>query len=165
MKTTRMIKLGQATQPSFQRGFVLLDAMIAVAIFSIGILGLVALQSSAIKLAGDAKYRTDAAMLADQVIAEMWTNNAANRAAFIAQYSGGSGTNGAGYTAWANTLQCTTANAPTRCLPGVTANPPVITITPVSTDTNDSLVTVTVKWQAPNDTGPHSYVSITQIGI
>ena len=163
--SARVVKFGHMSRRSFQHGFVLLDALIGIVIFSIGILGLVALQSSAIKLAGDAKYRTDAAMLADQVIAEMWTNNAASRADFIAQYAGGGGTNGAAYTAWANTIDCTSATASTGCLPGVKTNPPVITITPIATDTNDSLVTVTVNWQAPNDTGPHSYVTITQIGI
>jgi type IV pilus assembly protein PilV len=166
VKAARIVKLAHAPQQlSSRQGFILLDALIAVVIFSIGILGLVALQSSAIKLAGDAKYRTDAAMLADQVIAEMWANNAVSRAAFVTQYTGGSGANGAAYTLWANTVDCTSKTAATGCLPGVTANPPVITVTPIASDTNDSLVKVTVKWQAPNDTGPHSYVSITQIGI
>lgn len=139
--------------------------MIAVMIFSIGILGLVALQGSAIKLAGDAKYRTDAAMYADQVIAAMWASNATSRDNFITQYTGGQGTDGTAYTTWKNTLACTPATVATRCLPGVESHPPVITITPITTDATDVLVTVTVNWQAPNDATPHRYVSITEIGI
>jgi len=137
-----------------QRGIVLLDALVAIVIFSIGILGMVTLQAAAIKLAGDAKYRTDAAMLADQVIAQMWTSDPT---VLSTNYAGASGTGGTGYTTWAATLDCKSATASTSCLPAAAAYPPSIVVGA------DNLVTVTVKWKAPNDTGPHNYVSITQI--
>ncbi|MBB6244771.1 hypothetical protein [Rhodanobacter sp. MP1X3] len=137
--------------------------MIAVLIFSIGIIGMVSLQSAAIKLAGDAKYRTNAAMLADQVIAQMWASDPTKLAVYSSTPAGAS------YTTWANTVDCTNAAASTNCLPGVTANPPTIVIVPMAIPTatsggTESQVTVTVSWQAPNDTGPHSYVSISDIG-
>ncbi|MEO8999437.1 MAG: hypothetical protein ABI227_11310 [Rhodanobacter sp.] len=147
MKKTSFVP-GRASQ----QGIVLLDAVIAIVIFSFGILGMVVLQAAAIKLAGDAKYRTDAAMLADQVIAQMWT---ADPSTLTSSY--GSAT-GAGFTAWKSIVTTIgTGSVPRPGLPGAAANPPTIVV-----GTNN-LVTVTVMWQAPNDTGTHSYVSITQI--
>ncbi|MBL8367702.1 MAG: hypothetical protein JNM54_07255, partial [Candidatus Accumulibacter sp.] len=46
--------------PREQAGVMLLEALIAILVFSLGILSLVALQATSIKLTGDAKYRTDA---------------------------------------------------------------------------------------------------------
>lgn len=137
-----------------QQGIVLLDALIAILIFSIGILGMVNLQAAATKLAGDAKYRTDAAMLADQVISQMWTSDPT---ALATNFAGAAGTGGAGYTSWAATLDCKSATASTSCLPAAATYPPSIVVGA------NNLVTVTVNWKAPNDTGSHNYVSITQI--
>lgn len=53
----------------------LLEALIAILIFSMGILAIVALQAVSIKLAGDAKYRSDAALLAEELLAQMWTGD------------------------------------------------------------------------------------------
>ena len=55
-----------------QRGVVLLEALIAILIFSIGILGLVALQANMIKATGDANYRTQATFVAQQHLSEIW---------------------------------------------------------------------------------------------
>jgi type IV pilus assembly protein PilV len=165
VKNTRIKKRILFSCRSTQQGFILIDAMIAVLIFSIGIIGMVSLQSAAVKLAGDAKYRTDAAMLADQVIAQMWTSDPTQ---LVNAYS--SSTAGAAYTAWLTTVDCTQAAASsTTCLPGVAANPPTIVIVPMALPTETSggtelQVTVTVSWKAPNDTGPHNYVSISDIG-
>lgn len=147
-------------------GFVLLDAVIAILIFSVGILGMVALQGSAIKLAGDAQYRTYAAMFADQVITQMWgyynPTTDPSGAVLTAAYQ----TGGTQYTNWATTLKCT-ASQQTPCMPGVTAtsNAPTIAITNGDPTGNSpsSLVVVTIKWQSANDSSPHSYVSVTQI--
>ena len=46
-----------------QSGVMLLEALIAILIFSLGILSLVALQATAVQLTSDAKYRTDATLL------------------------------------------------------------------------------------------------------
>ena len=55
-----------------QHGVVLLEALIAVLIFSLGVLGIVGLQATMIKSASDAKYRSEASYLAQQRIGEMW---------------------------------------------------------------------------------------------
>lgn len=159
MRTDRFHRPGGSRNRA--SGFVLLDAMVAILIFSIGILGMVALQSSAIQLTSNANYRVTAAMMADQIIAQMWTDptNVANS---------GYATGGTQYNAWIKTIDCATAASTTSvCLPGVTKNPPTITIgTPVTYNgiNPNYLVTVTINWQAPNDSTAHDYVSITQIG-
>jgi type IV pilus assembly protein PilV len=52
----------------------LLEALIAILIFSLGILSLVALQATSIQLTSDAKYRTDATLLANRLIGQMWVS-------------------------------------------------------------------------------------------
>jgi Tfp pilus assembly protein PilV len=65
----------RAKLPQGQSGVMLLEALIAILIFSLGILSLVALQATAIQLTGDAKYRTDATLLANRLIGQMWVSN------------------------------------------------------------------------------------------
>jgi type IV pilus assembly protein PilV len=60
--------------PSFQQGVVLLESLIAILIFSLGVLGIVGLQASMIKNTSDAKYRSDAAYIAQQRIGQMWAD-------------------------------------------------------------------------------------------
>ena len=50
---------------SRQRGATLLEALIGILIFSVGILALVGMQALAIKHMSDAKYRSDAAFFAN----------------------------------------------------------------------------------------------------
>ena len=68
--------------PSAERGAVLLEAFIAILLFSMGILALVGVQATAVKHAADAKYRAEAAYLANQIIAQMWAENPANLATY-----------------------------------------------------------------------------------
>ena len=57
---------------SIQRGILLLEALIAILLVSFGILGLVALWANSLKNASEAKYRTDASFLANEMIGQMW---------------------------------------------------------------------------------------------
>ena len=144
-------------------GFVLLDAMIAVVVFSIGIVGMVALQGSAIQMTGSANYRLNAALATDQVIAQMWGNDPTQLANL---YQGASGAGGANYLSWIKSIDCSQTTAGSNCLPGVSANPPTITVASQTTNTGNTeyLVTVTLNWQAPSDSVAHSYTSVTDIG-
>lgn len=60
---------------SAQHGVVLIEAMIAILIFSVGVLGVVGMQAAMIKNASDSKYRSDAAFVAQRYIGETWANN------------------------------------------------------------------------------------------
>lgn len=57
-----------------QQGIVLLEAMIAILVFSFGVLGLVALQASMVKNTTDAKYRSEANYLVQQTLGQMWAD-------------------------------------------------------------------------------------------
>ena len=57
---------------SRQTGSVLLEALVAILIFSIGILALVGMQGAAINNVSDAKYRSTAGFLANEMIGTVW---------------------------------------------------------------------------------------------
>ena len=131
-----------------QDGSVVLEALISILIFSIGILAIVGLQAAAIKNVASAKYRTDASLLANQVIGQMWVSNKTN-AALVNNFSSPAGAN---YVAWANIVA--------QGLPGVSgvpANAPTIAI-----DANNN-ATVTLFWQAPDETVAHNYTAIAVV--
>lgn len=58
-----------------QRGVMLLEALISIAIFSIAVLGLIGLQSAAIRNTSEARQRAVAAFYANQIIGQMWANS------------------------------------------------------------------------------------------
>jgi len=57
-----------------QAGVMLIEALIGILIFSIGILALLGMQGAAIKNTTDAKYRSEAALLASQIVGQMWVD-------------------------------------------------------------------------------------------
>ena len=59
---------------SAQQGAVLLEAMIAILIFSMGVLAIVGLQAAMIKNTADSKYRADASNIAQERIGQMWSD-------------------------------------------------------------------------------------------
>ena len=59
---------------SAQQGVVLVEAMIAILIFSMGVLAVVGLQAAMIKNTADSKYRADAGYIAQQRIGLMWSD-------------------------------------------------------------------------------------------
>ena len=72
MKNT--LNKSQLKKQTLQSGVVLLEALIALLIFSMGILALVGLQAAMIKNTSDNKYRADASFLAQERIGRMWAN-------------------------------------------------------------------------------------------
>jgi type IV pilus assembly protein PilV len=61
---------------SSQNGAVLLEALIAILIFSMGILALVGLQGAMLQNTTDSKFRADASYLAQQRIGRIWADPA-----------------------------------------------------------------------------------------
>ena len=57
-----------------QQGSVLLETMIAVLIFSMGVLAIVGLQAAMVKNTADSKYRADASYIAQQRIGRIWAD-------------------------------------------------------------------------------------------
>ena len=54
-----------------QAGVVLIEALLGILIFSIGILALIGMQSVAVKNTIDARYRTEAAYLANSILSQI----------------------------------------------------------------------------------------------
>lgn len=65
---------GSTTTPNSQQGIVMLEALIAILIFSMGVLALVGLQAAMIKNTSDSKFRADANYIAQQRIGLMWVD-------------------------------------------------------------------------------------------
>lgn len=57
-----------------QQGFMLLEAMIAILLFSLGVLAVVGLQAAMIQNTADSKFRSDASNIAQQRIGLMWSD-------------------------------------------------------------------------------------------
>jgi type IV pilus assembly protein PilV len=57
-----------------QRGFLLLEVLIAMLIFSIGVLGIVGLQASMTRAQTGSKFRADASILAQRLVGTMWSD-------------------------------------------------------------------------------------------
>ncbi len=72
-----MHKQDTAPLKSAQQGVVLLEAMIAILIFSMGVLAIVGLQAAMIKNTADSKYRAEASYIAQTRIGQIWTDPAA----------------------------------------------------------------------------------------
>lgn len=121
-----------------QRGAFLLEALIAILIFSFGVLGIVGLQARALKAVGDAQYRGEAAYLAETLAGRMWAHDPADVATYYA--SGGTG-----FDDWV--AQVTAAGTG---LPGASVIPPTVDFTPLSS-ANGLMATITIWWQLPGD--------------
>ncbi len=69
-----MITKKRSSALGTQQGVVLLESLIAILIFSLGILAVVGMQASLIGGASDAQYRGEASYIAQQRIGQMWSN-------------------------------------------------------------------------------------------
>jgi type IV pilus assembly protein PilV len=144
---------GRRGQPR-QRGMMLIEALIALLIFSIGILGIIGLQASAVQQSTDAKNRAEAAYLADQLMGRMWVDNR-SVGNLQAKYQS-CGSSCPGFWAWYGSVKAT--------LPGV-ADSIADTQPQVSVD-DTGIVTISVFWRATSDdasTAPHRYDLQAQI--
>lgn len=142
---------GIKTPTPKQRGIVLVEALVAMLIFSIGILALIGLQAASIKHVGDAKYRADASFLADQVIGRMWADRT-NLSCYTHPQPAGvcaSVPSKANLQNWLDNVG--------MLLPGAAA-----TLQQISVDAGNQ-VTVTVAWRAAQDTQTHKFVASAHI--
>jgi type IV pilus assembly protein PilV len=160
-----------ALRRSSQQGVLLLEVLIAVLVFSVGVLGLVGLQANATKQSSQARYRTEAMLLANDLFGQMWVAQALTASDLAAAFVSGS----APYDAWLARVSAT--------LPGASANPPtvnVVTVEPLfsivagaSAPADGALsatarVTVTLRWKPPSDGAGdplRQYVATTELRL
>jgi type IV pilus assembly protein PilV len=136
---------------TFSAGFALIEVLVSVLLFAIGILGIVGLQATMTQTQTESKVRADAANLVDELATVMWgelgnQNTMANLAGFT---SGGCSGNAA-CNAWLTKMR--------KTLPGGTLTDLTFNNAADTWDINHGKVTVTLSWSLPNGNG-HKYVS------
>lgn len=136
---------------SLQRGMQLLEVMVSVLIFSIGLLGMVALYARSIQDSVNAEDRTRAALLADEIVNTMWTSGTLNLPPAV-------------LTAWqAKVAPAAAAAGPPKVTSDITnAHLPSGSGT-VAVDPTTSTATITIEWQAPSASEKSRLV--TQVGM
>lgn len=137
-----------------QAGVMLIEALIGILVFSIGILALLGMQGAAIKNTTDAKYRSEAAYLASQIVGQMWVD--------LDQLASYDTDNAAAYPprdTWMNNVALT--------LPGVQvggALSPSIQVGPdAALGLTDREVRVQVQWQQPGATEVRQVIILNRI--
>jgi type IV pilus assembly protein PilV len=121
-----------------QGGVMLLEALVAILIFTVGVIAVMGMQAVSIQQVSQAKYRTDASYLANQIIGQMWVDQPN-----LAAYATAGGT--PGRAAWDAVVAST--------LPAGSATITVAT----------RLVTITINWRQPNETVTRKYVAVANI--
>jgi type IV pilus assembly protein PilV len=125
-----------------QEGVVLLEVLIAILIFSMGILAVVGMQAVAVKNVTDSKYRSDAAFLTNRLLSQMWTD-----AGNIASYAyTGTGPVPAKLQSWITNATKTGVN---DLLPDAATVQPIVTITGASA--SGAQVSIQVFWRMPEE--------------
>ncbi len=81
-----MLKQNLSSAKSSQQGAVILEALIAIVIFSMGILALVGLQAAMLQNTTNSKFRADASYIAQQRLGRMWADPA-NAATYVTSNS------------------------------------------------------------------------------
>jgi type IV pilus assembly protein PilV len=130
-----------------QTGAALLEAMLAILIFSLGVLTVIGIQAASIHMVTDAQYRSRASLLADRLIGEMWASGHS-----IDDLATHFGAGGSRYQNWLSDVQDPVKGG----LPGVvgpveeeeesdSGTLPVVTIT--GTDRDKRTVSITLFWQ------------------
>jgi type IV pilus assembly protein PilV len=155
-----------------ERGAMLLEALIGLLIFSMGILAMIGLQATAVRMNTGSKERADAAFLANQIISRMWTENRTT----IGNYAHSAG--GGGVLSFANRdrTDCTPNGVASTngvvnswlttlgsFLPGATAARQQIVVTSTGA-TPDRVFTVVVGICWPADDGTwHNHVAQARV--
>lgn len=149
-----------------QAGSFLLEALIAILIVALGVLGSVGLLARSMQDVDEAKHRGEAAYLANLIVGQMWISDR-KTATLTADYSSIPGT-GTPFTDWKTFLEGRLPNADAYDQDIVVAAGPIL-----ATTTN-SLVTITIRWCPPVDWNgttcrgatdqPHQYTMQAMIG-
>jgi type IV pilus assembly protein PilV len=129
-----------------QQGVMMIEALVAILIFTLGIVAVMGLQANSIAQMSDAKYRTDASYLAAQVMGLIWIDQGDPPGSNLTNWQSPSYTGRLGWDA----LVAST-------LPGGSGTITVTGLPPVK------LVTVQIKWKQPEDVVVHSYTAVSNV--
>ena len=145
-----------------QSGVSLIEALVAIVVFSIGVLAVAGFYANSIKLASDAKARGDAAYLANQIISQMWVDrsNLASYALYSSVANVDANCTGLGtaatYASVVTWLGDENKKGSVRgMLPDAKAQ--------ILVETGTGAVTVTLCWKAPQENETHRFTSTALI--
>jgi type IV pilus assembly protein PilV len=155
---SRTKKIRRRMARARERGSFLLEALISVLIVAFAILGSIGLLARSMQNVDDAKFRGEAAYLANQLIGNMWLANR-QTANLIATFDSGSG--GAGFVEFQTMVE--------QRLPNANLLTQEVTVTAGPTATSSNVV-VTIRWKGPgepgliNDANAHKYETAATVG-
>jgi len=136
----------------------LIEALIGILIFSIGILALIGMQGAAVKNTTDARYRSDAAYLANRIASQIRLDMGN-----IDSYKDSAIGNYAPRTTWRQQVEA--------ALPGInlaaSQRVPSIDVQPLASFAGDatppSRATIVISWQQPGDTQQHQFQLVSYV--
>jgi len=120
-----------------QRGSFMLEALIAILIVALGVLGTVGLYARSVQQVDDAKFRGEAALLASSLIGQMWLSDA-HQAALTANFDSSGA--GPGYTEFAALVAQRLPNSV----------PPTVTVS-AGPNVSSSRVDILIQWKHPGE--------------
>lgn len=163
----------RVVSPHHQRGVFLIEALIGIVLFAIGILALISMQASTVSVQSDAQFRIEAANLVDRMVAELAVGvdrtSPATIQSTLSNYA---------YNATTVTPPCTFSGGGVGGAPTTTANAvnawvtAVTTALPGSTTTMQQIlvdtttfnkVTITVCWKTADDAIARQHSVITYV--
>jgi type IV pilus assembly protein PilV len=122
-----------------KKGFFIIEALISILVFMIGILGILQLQVGQMQATADAQYRAQASYMAENLMTEIIIDKG-NIDTFVDKTN-------ATYSDWEGNLR--------NALPGVNEFPPEVNTSIAAS--GGKLVTVVVKWKAPQSESESKY--------
>lgn len=130
-----------------QRGSSLLEGLLAIILFSMGLLSLLMLLSATLIESSNARYRIEASLLINDLVSHMWIGDHSLNG-LKTRFADTTSTD---YQSWFTSVS--------NRLPGVSAktNAPQITIDDARN------VTVNLRWQVPGDSNSHQMIVQTLI--
>jgi type IV pilus assembly protein PilV len=137
---------------SAQRGTSLIEALVAVMVFSFGVVGMAGLQAHLFGAAVQSQYRAQASHLSEELLG-LAAADPGNATCYTMDATGpgvcSSTSAGTAVVDWrARALQS---------LPGATQRPPTVTYAA------DGTMTITLLWNRPQETVQHNYVATTNL--
>jgi type IV pilus assembly protein PilV len=125
-----------------QRGFAMIETLVAVLILLLGIVGAIGMQTKSTIAISEASGRAEVTIAAEELLGIMWSDQAN-----IATYASGVGTPPASYTAWYDKLNAS--------LPGITVNVAISAFGPAANP--GSQIDINFTWQRPGQTDTRQY--------
>jgi type IV pilus assembly protein PilV len=154
------VRGGSSALKAGQGGYLLLEALISMLLFSVAMLGIIGLYAASVRNNSEAEYRFEASYLASELVGRMRSDDR-DPATLKADYEGADGTGGSKYLNWVGEITDTSR------LPGLATYPPEVAVTTLDgaapPDTSKSQVTITIRWQLPNAASVHNHVLTTLI--